>query len=425
MTIRERLFAAISEREGELIDLIARLVREPSTLGNEAGAQRVVAEELRAAGLEPDIWDLPDTTLDLPGAGVSGVPFTGRPNVAATLPGASGARSLVLNGHVDVVSPEPLANWSHDPWGAEIVGRRMYGRGAYDMKCGLAANLFLVRLLRDLDVTLKGDLFVESVIEEECTGNGALAARFRDGDMPGTRYRADAALVTESTNFTYISAHVGVLWFSVDVIGRSAHAAVAWQGVNAIQRMIPIIQELQALDVRLNEGSHPAFEGIEHPINLNIGAIRGGDWPSNVAGACGIDCRLSFFPGQTVEETRAVVLDAVERAAERDPWLADHPPTVRWHGFQSSGSVIAPDEPIVRLLGRLHEAEFGQPLQARSGTGTNDMRYFNVYTNMPALCYGMNGHGAHEADEWLDLDSLTPVCRVLGAFVLDWCGVAD
>jgi acetylornithine deacetylase len=300
----------------------------------------------------------------------------------------------------------------------------MYGRGAYDMKSGLAVNLFLARLLTELGIQLKGDLSLESVIEEECTGNGTLAARFRDGDTPGTRYRADAALVTESTNRTYTAAHVGVLWFRVEVLGVSAHAAVAWQGVNAIYRMLPVIQELQALDARLNERTHPAFAGIEHPINLNVGVIQGGDWPSNVAGKCTIDCRLSFYPGQSVEETRASILDAIDRAAERDPWLAEHPPAVSWQGFQSPGSVIAPEEPLVQLLSRLYHEEYGERLQPHSGTGTNDMRYFNVYANMPALCYGMSGHGAHEADEWLDLDSLVPTARIIGALILEWCGVA-
>jgi acetylornithine deacetylase len=257
------------------------------------------------------------------------------------------------------------------------------------------------------------------VIEEECTGNGALAACFRDEE----RYRADGVIVTESTNYTYTAAHVGVLWFRIEVLGKSVHAAVAWKGENAIFRMIPIIHELQALDAELNAETHPAYRGIEHPINLNVGAIRGGDWPSSVAGHCAIDCRLSMYPGTSVEETRARIEAAIDRATERDPWLSEHPPVLHWYGFQSPGSYIAPEEPLVRMLSALHEAEHGTPLVPASGTGTNDMRNFIVYGGMPALCYGMNGFGAHEADEWLDLDSLIPVTRVLGSFILDWCGV--
>lgn len=415
-----RLHAEIARREDELVDLIQRMVRCPSTLGNEAGVQQVVAEYMRESGIEPDIWELDERVLGLPGAGDSGVPFEGRPNVAAVYPGRGEGRSLILNGHVDVVSPEPLSNWSYDPWAAEIVGRRMYGRGAYDMKCGAAINMFLARCLRDLGIELRGDLTVESVIEEECTGNGTLAACFRDE----ARYRADAAVVTESTNYTYTAAHVGVIWFRIEVLGQAVHAAVAWKGVNAIYRMIPIVQELQALDAELNLQSHPLFEGIEHPINLNLGVIQGGDWPSNVAGKCAIDCRLSMYPGETVEDTRSRIIAAVDRAVERDAWLSDHPPTISWYGFQSPGSLIIPEEPLARMLSRHHEMEHGTTLPPHSGTGTNDMRYFNVYAGIPALCYGCNGFGAHEADEWLDLDSLLPTARVLGSFILDWCGVA-
>jgi acetylornithine deacetylase len=412
---RERLLHAVQEREDELIDLIQRLVCCRSVLGNEAGAQELVASYLRDGALEPDVWDIPDSILEQPGAGYSGTPFTGRPNVAATYAGSGSGRSLILNGHVDVVSPEPLANWRYDPWAADIIGRRMYGRGAYDMKSGLASNLFLVRLIRELEIPLRGHLTVQSVIEEECTGNGALATVFRDQ----TRYRADGVIVTESTNYTYTAAHVGVLWFRIEAV----HAAVAWKGQNAIYKMVPIIQELQALDAQLNTETHPAYAGVEHPINLNVGVIHGGDWPSNVAGTCAVDCRLSMYPGTTVEQTRARIEEAVDRATERDAWLSQHPPTIHWYGFQSPGSEIAPEEPLVRILSRHHEEIIGKPLPAHSGTGTNDMRNFIVYGGMPALCYGMNGNGAHEADEWLDLDSLVPVTQVLGSFILDWCGV--
>ena len=420
---RERLFAEIDRREGELVELIQRLVRSRSLLGNEAEAQRIVADYIQGSGVKPDVWEIDDALLGLPGAGNSGVPFAGRPNVAAVYPGAGGDRSLILNGHVDVVSPEPLENWTRDPWAATIEGRRMYGRGAYDMKSGLAVNLFVARLIHELGIELAGDLTVESVIEEECTGNGALAACFRDG-ADSSRYRADAALIAESTDEKYIAAHVGVIWFQVTVIGESTHAMVAWQGINAIYRMMPIIEELRALDAELNEEVHPDYAGVEHPINLNVGVIRGGDWPSSVAGDCTIECRLSMFPGATVEQTRERVVQAIDRAVERDGWLSEHPPTVEWYGFQSPGSTIAPEEEILQVLARHHLTLRGNALQPTYGAGTTDMRNFIVYAGMPAFCYGCSGFGAHAADEWLDLDSLVPTARVIGATVLDWCGVS-
>ena len=410
-----RLEAAIETRQDELTQLVADLVRRPSLLGQEAAAQAFVADHLAASGLEVRTWDLDEALKRHPEGGDSGVPFAGRPNVAGTLRSAGGGRSLILNGHIDVVSPEPVAAWTHDPWGAEIVGNRMYGRGAFDMKSGVALNLFLARLVHDLDLPLAGDLLVHSVIEEECTGVGSLAASLRD--------RADAALVTEPECGGFTHAHLGVLWFRVAVPGKSWHAMEGWRGVNAIVKTMPIIQALLDLEARLNERPHPLWRDVEHPINLNVGVIQGGDWPSTVPGACEVRCRLGFYPGQTVAEMRTEVEAAVQQAAAADPWLGHHRPVVTYDGFKSSGSLVSLDEPSVRLLGAHHERVAGRPMRPLVGTSINDMRYYN-FVGIPAGCYGAAGANGHAADEWLDLTSLLPTAKVLGGFVLDWCGLA-
>jgi acetylornithine deacetylase len=283
------------------------------------------------------------------------------------------------------------------------------------MKSGVAINLFLARLLHDLDLPLGGDLIVHSVIEEECTGNGALAASLR--------HRADAALVTEPECGWFTRAHLGVLWFRVAIEGRSWHALEAWRGVNAIAKMVPIIQALQALDTELNERVHPEFAHVEHPINLNIGVIRGGDWPSTVPGACELHCRVSFFPGQSVPELRAIIEERIRRAAGGDEWLRAHPPVVTYDGFQSRGSVVAVEEPSVQLLDANHRRVYGTEMPTRVQTSICDMRYYN-FVGVPAGCYGATGANGHGADEWLDLDSLVPTAKVIGGFILDWCGIA-
>lgn len=279
-----RLWAEIDRQADAVVGTIADLVRIPSLLGDEAPVQAYVADHLRQTGLATESWDLDDTILGQPNAGNSGIPFAGRPNVAGVLAGSGGGRSLILNGHIDVVSAEPVSAWTRDPWGAEIVGNRMYGRGAYDMKAGVALNLLLPRLLRDAGIGLNGDLIVQSVIEEECTGNGAL-------DM-SLRFPADACIVTEPTGGSLTQAHVGVLWFRVAITGVSWHAMQAWKGVNAITKAVPIIQALERLDAELNaQPVHPAFAGINHPINLNIGVIHGatGRAPSRGPANCTAD----------------------------------------------------------------------------------------------------------------------------------------
>ncbi|MGI9147332.1 MAG: ArgE/DapE family deacylase [Chloroflexota bacterium] len=410
----ERLSAAIEERQAELVSLVAELVQRPSPLGQEAEAQAYVAAHLDGSGLSVQSWDLDDEVRTLPEGGDSGVPFAGRPNVAGTLPGEGGGHSLILNGHIDVVSPEPLAAWTHDPWAAEIVDGRMYGRGAFDMKCGVALNLMVPRLLQDLGIGLQGNLSVQSVIEEECTGVGSL-------DMC-RRFRADAALVTESECLAFNWAHLGVLWFRVQVTGKAVHAMIATQGVNAIEKTIPIMRGLRELERRLNEHVRPAWRDVDHPINLNIGVIRGGDWPSTVPGACELHCRLGFFPDQTLVEMHGLIEAAVRAAAQEDDWLSAHPPVVTYDGFQSRGSVLSLDEPSVLTLERSHRQVTGAAMQKVVGTSINDMRYFN-FVGIPAGCYGARGWNGHAADEWLDVASLVPAAKVIGGFVLDWCGV--
>jgi acetylornithine deacetylase len=292
----------------------------------------------------------------------------------------------------------------------------MYGRGACDMKSGVALNLFLPRLLNDLDITLGGDLIVHSVIEEECTGNGALAAARRD--------RADAVIVTEPAYSSVTLAHLGVIWFKIHITGRSAHAGWAWKGVNAITKAVPVIQALDQLNDAFNIQVHPLYADQHHPINLNIGVIQGGDWPSTVPGSCTLHCRVSFFPDVTIESLRSQIEDAVAEAAQSDPWLAENPPVITYDGFHTAGSSLDPNEPFLAVLESAHDRVMSTPLTRHHATAVNDMRYY-IFEGMPATCYGADGANGHAADEWVDLTTLAPVAKVLAAFMIEWCGVAS
>jgi acetylornithine deacetylase len=410
----QQLWRAIDERNDELTAIVTDLVRIPSVLGDEANVQAYVAGQLARSGLATESWDLDDSIRGRPNAGNSGVPFAGRPNVTGKRAGTGGGRSLILNGHVDVVSPEPVSAWTHDPWGAEIVGDKLFGRGAYDMKSGVALNLFLVRLLNDLKIPLKGDLTIHSVIEEECTGNGALAASLRD--------RADGCIVTEPHFGSYTRAHLGVIWFRVAVEGKSAHAGHAWQGVNAIVKMAPLVLALRDLDIAFNVEVHPLWEGIHHPINLNVGVIQGGDWPSTVPGACDLRCRVSFFPNMTVDQLKARIEATIQTAAEQDEWLREHPPVVSYDGFQTNGVILDDASDLISVLRGANAAALGRELEGQIATAVNDMRYY-IFEGVPATCYGAGGGNAHAVDEWLDLTTMAPTAKALAKFIVDWCGV--
>lgn len=418
--VQKRVLAEIGWRKEGMISFLQELVRQPSLLGQELGAQQVVYRRLRALGLEARIWE---PTLDLLRTHPAFAPvewsYSGRPNVTAVHRAqGTGGRSLVLNGHIDVVSPEPLWGWSHDPWGAEVVGRRLYGRGAADMKGGIAMALLALEAILAAGVHLRANVYVETVLEEECCGNGALACR-----LSGYSAGAQAALIPEPFGLTACLADLGVMWFRVRVRGSSGHVLAAHQANNAIEKCFPLIQALRGLEAEMNaEVRHPAYVDEEHPINLNVGIIQGGDWPSSVPADCAFTCRLSFEPGVPYSSVRERVEGCIQAAAQEDPWLAQEPPTVEYYGFRAEGSVTSEESDLVQVLGEAHGRAGNGELRCSTTTALTDRRYFVLYEGIPAVSYGPVGGNFHNADEYVELDSIVAGARTLALFLLAWCG---
>ena len=229
------ILAAVAAEEAAMADLLVELVEAPTLLGDEAAGQAIMRRAFAELGLEPFDVPLDPAALDgHPGAAPFGWDVAGKANVLANWePAAPGnGRSLILNGHIDVVSPEPVALWSGPPFSARRDGDWIYGRGAGDMKSGLAAIVGAVRGLRRLGLAPRARVQLQSVVEEECTGNGALACVLAG-------HTADAAILTEPTRGAIWNAQVGVLWFQVHVAGLPAHAGDAPVGANAIEALVP------------------------------------------------------------------------------------------------------------------------------------------------------------------------------------------
>jgi len=409
----EHVLAAVAESEAEMEALLADLVRARPLFGAEAAGQDVMRRAFAGLGLEP--VDVP-LDADLLRASPAASPFSwdvaGKASVVARWPAAGeGGRSLILNGHIDVVSAAPEALWSVDPWAATRDGEWMYGRGAGDMKAGLAAIVGAVAGLKRLGLAPCAPVELQSVVEEECTGNGAAACV-----LAGSR--ADAAVLTEPTDGQIWNAQVGVLWFSLRVFGRPAHAAYATTGDNAIEATYPLIRALRELEAELN-GSRPApFDGVEHPINLNVGTIRGGDWPSTVAGECVTECRLACYPGERVDDLRRRVEETVA-AASRDGTFDVE---VRYDGFACEGYEYA-GGPLIDAVGDAAERVYGARPRLVASTATTDARTFHLYGDTPAICFGPRAERIHSTDERVDLPSMLSTAQTLALFVRDWCGV--
>lgn len=410
---------AIEAGTSWMVDLLAALVRAPSVLHQEEIGQEIVRTALREIGLEPV-----DVVMDADAirAHPSHSPFdwdvsTKRNVVAVWQPGdRQVGRSLILNGHIDVVTPEPRERWPRDPFSAERADGWMYGRGAADMKCGLAAILGALKGLRELGLTPQAPVTFESVVEEECTGNGTLACLLAGNT-------ADAAILAEPFGSAITTSQVGVLWFQVRIEGVSGHAADLDRGANAIERSLSVIGALRTLEREMNEAPPPPYDRFAHPIGLNVGEIHGGDWPSTSPAQCLTSYRIALYPGMAVRDLQNRIEAIVAEAAAGDPEIAAQPPEVVYRGFACEGYEIADDAPLVRSLGGAFARLRGEAPALVATTGTTDARVLGLAGGIPTVCFGPYAEHAHGVDERVYLPSVVQTAQVLGLFVRDWCGL--
>jgi len=404
----------------EQVAFTQELVRFASLRGREQPAQDFMAAAMRARGLPVDAWRIDvDAIRHLPGFSPVHVSY----DHATTVVGAWRAerpagRSLILNGHIDVVPEGPVGMWRRPPYDPVVEDGWMNGRGAGDMKAGLVGALYALDAVRRAGYRPAADVYLQSVIEEECTGNGALACLERG-------YRADAALIPEPMGERLLRAQVGVMWFQIALRGLPVHAAYATTGANAIESAYALMPALHAVVERWNarKGEQPHFHDHAHPLNLNIGKIAGGDWASSVPAWCVFDCRIGTFPGQDLAEARREIEDAVREAAQAIPFLANRPPEVIWNGFQAEGYVLEGAETVEAVLDASHKAVFGDELARMSSTGTTDARFFGLYAGIPALVYGPASENVHGFDERVNLESIRRTTQVMTLFLAGWCGL--
>ncbi len=407
------ILAAVAAEQDAMVELVAELVAAPTLLGDEASGQDVMRHAFASLGLEP--FDVPLDAEEIgrhPGGAPFGWDVAGKANVLADWGGGAGGRSLILNGHIDVVSPEPVALWTGDPYTARVDGDWMYGRGAGDMKSGLAAIVGAVRGLQALGLEPGGRVQLQSVVEEECTGNGALACVLAG-------HTADAAILTEPTQGAIWPAQVGVLWFQVRAIGAPAHAGEAAEGANAIEASYAVIEALRELEAELNENRPPLFAAYPHPINLNVGVIRGGDWPSTVAGECLTHFRLALYPGEPVAGLKGRVEAAVASVAANSRFHFD----VIYEGFQCEGYELEHDAPLVTGLQAAAARAGGEVPPLYASTATTDARTFFLYGDTPAVSFGPLAENEHGVDERVFIPSITQTAQAIALFIADWCGV--
>jgi acetylornithine deacetylase len=391
------------------VRLAQDLIRVPSVTGDERAAQDLVALMLEEAGLEVDRFDADVTRLRahprFPGMEM---PRTEAVLVAGIL-GQKGERSLILNGHVDVVPTGDRQAWHASPWSAHIQAGRLYGRGACDMKSGVAVAIAAAAALKKSGLPLRGRLMVQSVVGEEDGGLGSFA-------MADRGYRADAAYVLEPTRLRVIPAQAGALTFRLRIRGLAAHASVRYDGISAIEKYELVEARLRQLEGALNQQRHPLFSHYPIPYALSIGRMHAGSWSASVPDQLECEGRLGVPVGMASAEARRQFAAALADAAQRDPWLADHPPQVEWYGGQFDAVEVDPDLPAFAALRAAHLDIFGVAPELEGAPYGSDMRLLVHEAETPAILYGPGDiRQAHATDEWIAVDEIVQAARVVTA----------
>jgi acetylornithine deacetylase len=416
----DQIVAAVAAQRDEAVAFLQALVAEPSLLGQEASAQALMARRFAGLGLDVRELVIDEAALrDHPGYSPSIVSYDGRVNVIGVHEprGAVRGKSLILNGHIDVVPVGAERLWTRPPFEPWIAGDRLHGRGANDMKAGIVACTMALQALQRLGWQPAARVTLQSVIEEECTGNGALACLVAG-------YTADAAIIPEPFD-EVMSAQMGVMWLTLDVYGVPVHASVAHTGIGAIEFGQYLVGRLRELEAEWNrpERRHPLYCQHEHPVNFNLGRIEGGEWSSSVSTHCRVDLRLGFYPGVKPAEVRAQVEALLKQAHAEHPAQASVTVEVSYHGFQAEGLVVDLQQPALQTLMQAHHDITGQVAATRATTATTDVRFFHLYGQIPSTCYGPRGANIHGVDEWVSIDSLQQVTAVLALTIARWCGL--
>lgn len=406
-----RVINVCDELFEETLLLTESLVRAYSTLGNEREALEIMEAWYRQEGLEVNRVPMRQSILDEMTGNTASI--EARYNVMGTLNAASTGAHLVFNGHLDVVPAEPASLWTRAPWEPWRDADWLYGRGAGDMKSGIAAMAMAVKAVRQAGIAIEHPLTLQTVIEEECSGHGALAC-VKAG------HAGDFVLIPEPFGATLVSGQVGVLWFRIGLDGVPAHVLDTSAGSNAIEAIASLFGALKSLETEINAmPRHALYQGMEKPFNLNVGRIEGGDWASSVPAHASLEGRLGFPPDMAVEDVMERVRRCVDEAtADLGGGISNL--KVDFHGFRSEGVVVDMRHPAIHLLGECHHDLTGEAVTSRALTCTTDLRAFHVHGGVTGTCYGPVAENIHGIDERVNLESVRHVLKAYALFLCRW-----
>ena len=409
--------STVNDMRKEIILFIQNLVQSPSLANDEKDVQKIIFNKLESLQLLPEIIPVNfDSIKDHPAFSDDGFSPDSRINVIGNWNKNMKGRSLILNGHVDVVPTGSKTLWEDSPWSGKIKDDRIYGRGSCDMKAGLASGILAVQVLKTIGVEPNGNVMIQSVVGEESGGCGTLTNIVKG-------YKGDAAVILEPTSLKLCPIQSGALTFRLTIPGQATHAAMRWDGISAIEKFNIINQSI----IELEKERHSLFsveyyESPERVAPINIGTIKGGEWHSTVPDSVIVEGRLGVFPGEPVSDARTAFSNHIIKVSNSDPWLKNNPPIIEWfEGQFESGQTDINHSIINHLKEAYNNVNNSNPI-IEGVTYGSDLRLFTNHADIPALLFGPGDvRLAHSANEYVEIEEVLTCIKIISNLIINWC----
>ncbi len=436
MRLSEKISAHIEANQQRIVDTLCDILSFPSIVlvdptqagPGERDCQLYLQKRLEKLGMTTDLWDPDGPALyekykGRPGAN-KGRTFEGRPNLGGTLKGTGGGKSIMLTGHIDVVPPGARAHWNTDPFLPQVIDQQVFGRGAVDMKGGVACMLMAVEFLQELGIEHAGDIVFTTVVDEEIGGMGSLA-------MVDRGFKADAGIMTEPSANRIAPLCHGILWGKILVNGVGGHAELmpnSWDStgpVDAVQLCRQIMDGIDIINRRWQfdpKKNHPL---MELPNQILVTQLKVGEHPSSTAGYGEIIIDVQYLPSEKDSfglggHVKREVEEHLANICLADPYLRQHPAKIEWI-LDADCAEIPADHPFVQTFQQaVIEADLSPAL---SGFGAHsDIGLPTGLGNTPTVNFGPGDPAqSHQPNERVPVIDLVNCTKAIALAIEKWC----
>lgn len=415
--LHSKIDSTVNHMRDEIISFIQALVQSPSLANDEKFVQKIIQSKLESLELETKKVIVQfESIKNHPAFCDDGFSPDSRVNVIGQWKNGNTGKSLILNGHVDVVPTGPETLWNESPWSGSVRDNRIYGRGSCDMKAGLASGIFAIQVLQAIGFKPKGNVMVQSVVGEESGGCGTLTNIVKG-------YSGDAAIILEPTSLKVAPIQSGALTFRLKIPGQATHAAMRWDGISAIEKYNLIHQSIIELEKERHQSFNVKYYKLSDRVApINIGTIKGGEWHSTVPESVIVEGRLGVFPGESALDARNAFENHLKKVANSDVWLKENPPILEWFEGQFESGQTDVNHSIIRALKHAYKNVNNNSAILEGVTYGSDLRLFTNHADIPAVLFGPGDvRLAHSANEYIEIEEVLTCVKIITNLIIKWC----